>query len=283
MRSSFEQPGSASAPTGQPALSRSSIPAGAVILSERAGGRTLTPAEVQGEKTFHVRQEWEPSADEALFGLGQHQLGLMNVKGYDLDLWQHNATVAIPFLVSSRGYGILWDNTSFTRFGDLRPFEPIPASAAPRQRPASREASQARTSSGPTSSARLRRASTRAIDIEVPGDAKAPNAAIHPALPASGRRQRPLGGLDRPDDDRRPSLPDLLERGDQAVDRRPSRHRPLAPGLAALVRPRPRPARGGPPTPIAARVVQGPGRGDAAPALEDAGEGRLHLALVRGR
>jgi len=32
----------------------------------------------------------------------------------------------IPFLVSSRGYGILWDNPSFTRFGDLRPFEAIP-------------------------------------------------------------------------------------------------------------------------------------------------------------
>ena len=51
----------------------------------------------------------------------------MNIKGYDLDLRQYNTSVIIPFLVSSRGYGILWDNTSFTRFGDLREFEPIPA------------------------------------------------------------------------------------------------------------------------------------------------------------
>ncbi len=100
--------------------------AGQPILAEKA--RELSPAIVQGDNTFHVRQEWEAQADEALYGLGQHQLGLMNIKGYDLDLWQYNGTIAIPFLVSSRGYGILWDNTSYTRFGDLRECESIPAS-----------------------------------------------------------------------------------------------------------------------------------------------------------
>jgi alpha-D-xyloside xylohydrolase len=50
----------------------------------------------------------------------------LNLKGYDLDLWQHNGTIVIPFLVSSRGWGILWDNTSFTRFGDLSELAPIP-------------------------------------------------------------------------------------------------------------------------------------------------------------
>jgi alpha-D-xyloside xylohydrolase len=102
-------------------------PEGRPILAEKPNGRAMTGAEVQGEQTFHVAQQWEPDGGEALYGLGQHQLGLMNIKGYDLDLWQHNGTVIVPFLVSSRGYGILWDNTSFTRFGDLRPFAPIPA------------------------------------------------------------------------------------------------------------------------------------------------------------
>ena len=78
------------------------------------------PAIVMGENTQHVRQEWLPQADEALYGLGENQLGLLNLKGYDLDLWQHNGTLVVPFLVSSRGWGLLWDNTSFTRFGDLR-------------------------------------------------------------------------------------------------------------------------------------------------------------------
>jgi alpha-D-xyloside xylohydrolase len=100
---------------------------GKPILAEKDDGRSLTPAEVQGEKTFHVQQQWQPNQDESLYGLGENQLGLLEIKGYDLDLWQHNGTVIVPLLVSSRGYGLLWDNPSYTRFGDLRPFEPIPA------------------------------------------------------------------------------------------------------------------------------------------------------------
>jgi alpha-D-xyloside xylohydrolase len=100
---------------------------GKSILAERTDGRTLEPAEVQGEQTFHVGQQWEPNDDESLYGLGQRQIGIVDIKGYDLDLWQHNTHVVVPFLVSSRGYGVLWDNLSFTRFGDLREFQPIPA------------------------------------------------------------------------------------------------------------------------------------------------------------
>lgn len=100
---------------------------GKPIVSESPGGRTLEPAEVQGEQTYHVRQQWNGQGDESLYGLGQMQLGTVDIKGYDLDLWQHNTNVVVPFLVSSKGYGILWDNTSFTRFGDLRPFTAIPA------------------------------------------------------------------------------------------------------------------------------------------------------------
>jgi len=100
---------------------------GQPVLAEKAGGRAIAPAEVQGEKTFHVSQRWEPNADESLYGLGQLQFGTLDIKGYDLDLWQHNTCVVVPLLVSSRGYGVFWDNLSFTRFGDLRPFEPIPA------------------------------------------------------------------------------------------------------------------------------------------------------------
>ena len=100
---------------------------GKSILAEKAGGRTLMPAEVQGEQTFHVHQQWEPNAGESLYGLGQRQIGILDIKGWDLNLWQHNTHVVVPFLVSSRGYGVLWDNLSFTRFGDLREFTPIPA------------------------------------------------------------------------------------------------------------------------------------------------------------
>lgn len=97
---------------------------GKVLLSEKA--RNLEAANVQGQDTFHVQQQWQPSDDESLYGLGENQLGLTDIKGYDLDLWQHNGTIIVPLLVSSRGYGIFWDNPSFTRFGDLRPISPMP-------------------------------------------------------------------------------------------------------------------------------------------------------------
>jgi len=100
---------------------------GKSILAETSGGRKIIPAEVQGEQTFHVSQEWEPNDGESLYGLGQRQIGVVDIKGCDLDLWQHNTQVVVPFLVSSRGYGILWDNLSYSRFGDLRQFEAIPA------------------------------------------------------------------------------------------------------------------------------------------------------------
>lgn len=102
-------------------------PQGRVILAERAGGRSVDATNVDGQKTFHIRQQWEPNPGEALQGLGQHQLGVVDLQGYDLDLWQRNTNVAVPFFVSNRGYGIFWDNPSFTRFGDLRPFAAIPA------------------------------------------------------------------------------------------------------------------------------------------------------------
>ncbi len=145
-----------------------------LILAEAPGGRTWTPAIVQGEQTYHVRQEWQPNDDEALYGLGQHQLGLMNIKGYDLDLWQFNATVAIPFLVSSRGYGILWDNTSFSRFGDLREFEPVPAAKlfGADGNPGGLSGSYYRDSQFERRVAQRR---DPTVDFAVPGDAKSPN------------------------------------------------------------------------------------------------------------
>jgi alpha-D-xyloside xylohydrolase len=100
-------------------------PDGRVVLGEKPGGRTFTSAEAFGEPVWRIRQCFDSPEDEAFYGLGQHQNGVMNAKGQDVDLWQHNIAVAVPFLVSSRGYGILWDNNSRTRFGDPRDWQPI--------------------------------------------------------------------------------------------------------------------------------------------------------------
>jgi alpha-D-xyloside xylohydrolase len=98
---------------------------GRVVLSELAGGRHFTPVTVQGEQLYSIRQQFESPPDEALYGLGQHQNGQMNYKGQDVELAQHNMDVAIPFLASSRNYGLLWNNNSITRFGDPREWQPL--------------------------------------------------------------------------------------------------------------------------------------------------------------
>lgn len=103
--------------------------AGQNILGEKSGGRTLIDATVGGEATSNARQEWTPNDDESLYGLGQHQHGLFDIKGLDFTLHQYNTEVFIPFLVSSRGYGLLWDNTSLTKFGDLAAPVPLPGVA----------------------------------------------------------------------------------------------------------------------------------------------------------
>jgi alpha-D-xyloside xylohydrolase len=158
---------------------------GQPMVMEKKDGRTLTPAVVQGEKTFHVRQEWQANANEALYGLGQHQLGLMNIKGFDLDLWQRNTTVVVPFLVSSRGYGILWDNTSWTRFGDLREFEFIPV-----ERLSDTNGKAGGLTGSYYAGANFDRlVATRTdarVDITTPDRKDHPHTRIHPDLPPTG-------------------------------------------------------------------------------------------------
>lgn len=91
------------------------------VLAEKAeGGKTFTPVTIDGKNFYSVRQEFDSPDDEAFYGLGQHQHDMMNYKGKDVDLTQHNIVDVVPFLVSSRKYGILWDNYSITKFGDPR-------------------------------------------------------------------------------------------------------------------------------------------------------------------
>ena len=99
---------------------------GRLIVAEREqGGRVITPAKVLGENTFNMQQLYHSPADEAFYGLGGHQNNVMNYKGHDVDLFQLNIVDVNPFLVSSKNYGILWDNNSQTRFGDCRDYQSL--------------------------------------------------------------------------------------------------------------------------------------------------------------
>ena len=94
--------------------------AGKILLAEPAdGGRTFTPTTVGGEPAFQVQQMFLSPPDEFLYGLGQYQEGLWNWRGLPRELRQHNTTSVLPMLISSRGYGVLWDNAALTEFNPL--------------------------------------------------------------------------------------------------------------------------------------------------------------------
>ncbi|GGF04095.1 glycoside hydrolase family 31 protein [Hymenobacter cavernae] len=99
---------------------------GQVLLREPSfGGKTFTRTVADGQPLYAVEQLFESPADEALYGLGQHQNGVMNYKGQQVELAQNNTDVGVPFLLSSKNYGVLWDNYSITKVGDTRDYEPL--------------------------------------------------------------------------------------------------------------------------------------------------------------
>ena len=106
---------------------------GNVLLYEVAqGGKTFTPFTVPdreiGVDIAKVPEEqkhgwsWHALFDspdnEAFYGLGQHQSEELNMKGKNEDLFQYNTKVSVPFVISNKNYGILWDSYSYCRWGN---------------------------------------------------------------------------------------------------------------------------------------------------------------------
>jgi alpha-D-xyloside xylohydrolase len=94
-----------------------------ILLAEYAPARRMTPVTVEGQPWLATRVQFNRGTDEGLYGLGQHQNRQMNYNGEDVELAQHNMDIAVPYLLSTRGYGVLWDNASVTRVGDPEPYE----------------------------------------------------------------------------------------------------------------------------------------------------------------
>jgi alpha-D-xyloside xylohydrolase len=95
---------------------------GTSILRESKGGKHFTPIIIDGEKGYSTRQQFDSPEDEAFYGLGQHQSDEFNYKRENEELFQYNTKISVPFVVSSKNYGLLFDNYSFSRFGDERPY-----------------------------------------------------------------------------------------------------------------------------------------------------------------
>ena len=84
-------------------------------LAETPGGRVFSPTTVrQVDDPLQAEQDFALAPNEAIFGLGQQAGGPWNYRGQTVRLLQSNTNIALPVLVSSRGYGILWDNPAIT-------------------------------------------------------------------------------------------------------------------------------------------------------------------------
>ena len=79
------------------------------------GGPAITEAMKHG---LTWQMKFDSPDDEAFYGLGQHQSEEFNMKGKNEDLFQYNTKVSIPFVLSNKNYGILWDSYSYCRFGN---------------------------------------------------------------------------------------------------------------------------------------------------------------------
>lgn len=92
-------------------------PDGKNLLAE--GPKELKPATINNEHTFRAEDVLKIyGSEEAFYGLGQHQAGVWNFRGESIDISQDNTNIAVPMFLSSKGYGIFWNNTSPSRWNN---------------------------------------------------------------------------------------------------------------------------------------------------------------------
>jgi alpha-D-xyloside xylohydrolase len=118
---------------GQAVVVNGAITATISLIGQIAFTRTADGAELLAEQRAHfwwpgprlrtahgngyarLEQRFAAYDGERFYGLGQHQHGLYDQKGAVVELVQRNSEVTVPFLVSSRGYGFLWNSPAIGR------------------------------------------------------------------------------------------------------------------------------------------------------------------------
>ena len=91
---------------------------GKVLLSE-TGRPTLElyKSGVDAGK-YRIAQSWRLEKEEDVYGLGQLRDAAMSWRGRDMEIWNHNTYISIPYFTSVKGYGLYWDNAGRSRFTD---------------------------------------------------------------------------------------------------------------------------------------------------------------------
>ena len=87
------------------------------VLLRESSPALIKPCEHKvDEGKFRVAQSWALDKEEDVYGLGQLHDEAMSWRGREMELWNHNTYIAIPYITTSRGYGIYWDNAGRSSF-----------------------------------------------------------------------------------------------------------------------------------------------------------------------
>ena len=89
------------------------------VWAHNPGTCSFKPA---GDGLFHCELHFAACDGERFYGMGENATGRVDLKGCVIDLYQRHVKAVVPFVVSSRGYGFLWNNPSLGRaeFGSDR-------------------------------------------------------------------------------------------------------------------------------------------------------------------
>ena len=96
-----------------------------LLLGEQQNGSTFAQSHSPGDTAWVVEQKFSSPPDEAIFGLGQYQFDVINWKNGHMRMKQQNTAIASPVIVSNKGYGVFWDNYSYTEFNPERENIPL--------------------------------------------------------------------------------------------------------------------------------------------------------------
>lgn len=92
---------------------------GTLLTRERETAPTeLQRVQIAGSPSYALTQTFTLTADESLYGLGQYDEPYMDYRGRDVLMVQTNIGIVVPFMVSTRRWGLLWDVYSKMNFSD---------------------------------------------------------------------------------------------------------------------------------------------------------------------
>ena len=89
------------------------------------GQTAFEPVAVEGKQAWSVLTQFEAPEADSFYGLGQHQAGEFDHRGRREELYQYNTKVSVPFVVSTGGYGVLFDAYSLSRWGNPEPYRQL--------------------------------------------------------------------------------------------------------------------------------------------------------------